>query len=700
MAFRPQTSRLRYRQYREDLANHRTEGSSRTAAAHAKAKPRRSRTFNDLIIEFFKMLRGHRMLLGSALFMLSLATLLSLIPPYATKIVVDNVLGTQPLPDLLARLLSPDIDRRELLGVVTVVVIAISLASVAVGIWSRWQATRVTKLMQASIRKRLFEHAVRLPLHKIQRIKSGGVASILREDAGGVAELVFGMLYNPFKAIITLIGCLIVLAIVDWRMLLGSLILFPIIFLTHRTWISRIRPVWRDIRASRQEIDSHATEAFGGMRVVRTFGRQQSEANRFSRNNHLMIRQEILAWWWSRSVDLAWSILIPLASAALLYYGGLRVLDGSITTGDLVAFLAYLAMLLGPLATLATSATQFQNSLAGLDRVLDLMAQPQEMPSQPGMLHVRPETTAGRITLHNVSFAYPGTDRAGGAGHYAIDGASSNGQSKGIRHQALGTSQEHSGGTNHQIPSAQCLVSNASLVLSNINLNVNAGEMIALVGPSGAGKTTLCNLIARFYDPIEGSIELDGTDLREIDVDSYRRLLGIVEQDIFLFDGSIGENISYGARPSANVGLEEITHAAKLANAHQFISEMPHGYNTIIGERGVRLSGGQRQRLAIARALLADPRILILDEATSNLDTEVERLIQQSLHRLMKGRTSFVIAHRLSTIAHANRIIVIDHGRIIEQGTHDELMATSGRYRHMVKLQTGRNVEDAVESEA
>ncbi len=221
--------------------------------------------------------------------------------------------------------------------------------------------------------------------------------------------------------------------------------------------------------------------------------------------------------------------------------------------------------------------------------------------------------------------------------------------------------------------------------LAEFSLDVEAGETIALVGPSGAGKTTLCNLAARFYDPTQGRILLDGRDLRKIEVESYRRLTGIVEQDVFLFDGTIGENIAYGSRRATDA---DVRRAAAIANADEFIDKLPQGYDTLIGERGVKLSGGQRQRIAIARAVLADPRILILDEATSNLDTESERLIQDSLIRLMENRTSLVIAHRLSTIAHANRIVVLEDGRISEIGSHDALMAAGGKYREMVLLQT------------
>ncbi len=595
--------------------------------------PRQDRSFLTLLREFLKLLTGHRVSIAVAMLTLSVSTVLKLVPPAATKIAIDYVFAGRPLPDYVTRRISLPADPRDLLILLAVAVIVISVVEIGIHLWGRWLATKATKLVQMSVRKRVFEHAVRLPLHRVYQLKSGGVTSILREDAGGVAELIFSMLYNPWRAIIQLVGSLAVLAWVDWRLLLGSLVLLPAVYLTHATWISRIRPLQRDVRRRRQEIDSHATEAFGGMRVVRTFGRQRSEAGRFTRGNHLMARQELLAWWRMRTVEMVWSILIPLASAGLLIYGGLQVLRGEITLGDLMMFLFYLAMLLEPIAVLANSATQFQSSLAGLDRVLDLLADPQEMLPTPDAITLDPQAVAGRLTLRDVNFQYPGS---------------------------------------------------TTPVLHGINLEVEPGETLALVGPSGDGKTTLCNLIARFYAPTSGDIEIDGVNLKDVRVESYRELISIVEQDIFLFDGTVAENIGYGARTAT---IEEIRHAARVANAHRFIEELPNGYDTIIGERGVRLSGGQRQRLAIARAVLADPRILILDEATSNLDTESERLIQESLARLTAGRTCFVIAHRLSTITDADRIFVLDDGRIVESGTHDGLMDHSSRYREMVELQ-------------
>lgn len=638
MPERSTASRQRFLEYKRELQRRRQSGEfQHTAKPHGRQPPAtpRHRSFGQLVREFYGLMRGHRLALGFALGTLTLSTMLKLIPPAATKLIIDNVLGDKPLPAPLAAWLPATETSRSLLMTIALAVVLIAVVESAVHLWGRWYATRVTKRVQASVRKRLFEHAVRLPLHRVYQLKSGGVASILREDAGGIAELIFTMVYNPWRAVVQLIGSLVILAFVDWRLLLGAMALLPFVFFTHRTWISRIRPLYRDIRSRRQEIDSHATEVFGGMRVVRAFGRSGAEAGRFMRGTHLMARQELNAWWWARLVEFAWETLIPLASAGLLLYGGIQVLQGELSLGDLMMFLAYLAMLLGPLAVLANSATQFQSDLAGLDRVLDLLAEPIEMVAPPDAVRVDPRQVRGQITIRDMSFQYPGSDER---------------------------------------------------VLKHIDLEVQPGEMVALVGPSGSGKTTLCNLVARFFDPVEGSIRLDGIDLRKIDVESYRKLLGVVEQDVFLFDGTVADNIGYAARWSH---ADDIRRAAQLANAHEFIEKLPLGYDTVIGERGVRLSGGQRQRLAIARAVLANPRILILDEATSNLDTESERLIQQSLATLLEGRTSFVIAHRLSTITHADRIIVLEGGEIVEQGTHDELLAASGRYRQMVQVQMG-----------
>jgi len=632
MALRAQPSRTSYASYRSAGAEGlwTPPGEGVDPRSHGT---KRSRTFFTLAGRLWGLLRGHRLTMAAALATLTLSTAIALLTPASTKIAIDYILTDSPGPQGLPEWLPVERDRVTLLWTLGAALVAAAVLSAIVAIWGRFQMTRLVKRLQVRLRRTAFSHAARLPLHRIHSIKSGGVASVLREDAGGAGELLFNVFYNPWRAVVQFAGTLIILTIVDWRLLLGSILLIPLIWATHRTWINRIRPVYRDIRRSRQAIDGRTAEAFGGMRVVRGFGRERTEGTRFVKRNHLMIRKEMLAWWRARLIDISWSVLVPVASAGVLIYGGTRVVNGSLTIGDVMMFSAYLLMLLGPLETLAVSATNAQNNLAGFDRLLDLLEERTELERQRDALPVDRATVRGRVALRGVSFQYPGA---------------------------------------------------ADFSLADIDLDVAPGEVVALVGPSGAGKTTLCNLIARFYDPDEGSVELDDVDVRRLDLDAYRSLLGVVEQDVFLFDGTIAENIAY-ARPHAS--MEQIRTAAFAANAAEFIESLDHGYETIIGERGVRLSGGQKQRIAIARAILAEPRILILDEATSNLDTRSERLIQASLAELMRDRTSFVIAHRLSTIRHADRIVVLRDGRIEQVGSHDELLAAGGGYADLLRLQ-------------
>ena len=626
-------SRSRFENYRKQVKLQQLPQGGIHSSGDVRSAKDRVRSAWQLVWEFLRLLYPFRQQIFWILLSVTISTLIGLLPPAGTKFIIDYGLNGNRLPESWLRRFPQLANPRQLLFFTVVAVAVISLLKITIHVWGRWYATKITKLIQLDLRRAVFEHAVRLPLHRIQEIRSGGVASILREDGGSVGELVFGMLFNPWRAVIQLIGSLAILAWVDWTMLLGAVVLLPTVFLTHRAWINRIRPQFRVIRKQREMIDASATEAFAGMRIVRAFSRQKREAARFTTENNLMARQELYAWWWMRVVEMVWETLIPLASAGLLFYGGWRVLDGHMSVGDLMMFLVYLLMLLEPLSTLAQSATQFQNSLSGLDRLLDLLQEPREMPSTSDSVKADRTRISGDVSFENVTFTYPGTK---------------------------------------------------SSALTNVDLVVKAGQTVALVGPSGAGKTTLSNLVARFYDPGFGRVTLDGRDLRDYDVESFRSLLGVVEQDVFLFDGTVGQNIAYARRDATS---DEIRAAAEAANAMEFIDRLVDGMNTVIGERGVRLSGGQRQRLAIARAILADPKVLILDEATSNLDTDSEQLIQQSLEKLMKGRTCFVIAHRLSTIASADLIVVMENGQISQTGSHAALMAQGGKYRAMVEQQ-------------
>ncbi len=623
---------LKFRDKARKKANKPSSGSFHGQSA--KKIGTRERSFSELFFEFLRLTAGHRPQIISALALLTVGIGLRLIPPLGTKLAIDLALTKPPgpIPSWLTSFNPPQEPLAILIAIAGMVVL-VTATSTLVHLTSRWLATKTVNQTQVAIRKKVFEHAIKLPLNLVQDLKSGGAASLIREDAGGVADLIFSMLYNPWRAIIQLTGSLIILTLVDWKLMVGGLLLLPLVWVSHRTWINRIRPLYRDIRKQRQAIDGSVTETFGGIRVVRTFARHRHETSRFVREGNYLIRQQLFTWWWTRLIETVWEVVIPLASTALLLYGGYQIIESQLTLGDLMMFLVYLTMLLDPLATLAASAATFQNNLAGLDRILDVLEVKHELPTNPDSVVVQKAKVPGRIELQNINFTYPGSDQK---------------------------------------------------VLRDVCFEVNPGETIALVGRSGAGKTTLTNLIARFYDPTSGHIKLDGRDLRDIDLSSYRQLLGIVEQDVFLFDGTIRENISYSRR---DISEDTVRIAASMAAAHDFISRLPLGYDSRIGERGVKLSGGQRQRIAIARAICADPKILILDEATSNLDSESEQLIQSSLQELLKDRTAFVIAHRLSTIRNADKIVVLDDGRVIETGTHENLLAKGGAYSEMIRLQ-------------
>ncbi len=630
------SSRLRFERYRSELAQ---RAKSKKEDARGKPKGQRQRSFGALFRAYLGLLRPYRASLVITFASLAIATCLALVPPAGVKIAIDSVFGDKPLPEWLARIAPSWLDvhdRSAILAMVAGLTLATIMVKVSIGLVGRSRATIIAKRLQVSMRRRAFAKAIRLPLARVHDLKAGGVASMLREDAGAAGELLFGLLYNPFRAVIQLLGSLAILAWTDWRLLVGAVVLLPMVWFSHRTWIGRIRPIYRDLKKVRDEIDGHAAESFSGIRVVRGFAREGAETARFSRGTNMQARTELLVWWWSRGVEIAWELFIPAATAALLWYGGTQVVQGRLTAGDLVMFLTYITLLLGPLEVLANTATSLQTGLASLDRTLDLLDEKDEFAdtSARATVQLEPQSVRGHMRFEGVHFRYPGSDRP---------------------------------------------------VLDGVDFDAPPGTMVALVGHSGAGKTTLSNLVARFHDPTEGRVTLDGHDLRDIALPSFRRLLGIVEQDVFLFDGTIRENIAY-ARPDASD--EAVLHAARVARADVFIDKLDGKYDARIGERGVKLSGGERQRLALARAVLADPRILILDEATSNLDTESERHIQAALGDILRGRTSFVIAHRLSTIREADLILVMEDGKVVERGTHDQLIATSGRYATMVVLQT------------
>ncbi len=567
--------------------------------------------------------------------------LLSYIKPYKQRLIeavvcivvaaAANLYLPWVIKDMIDKVLAArDMDMLNLICVGIVVIFFIR------GIFYYGQGYLVSYIGQrviVDVRDVLFRKLQRLPISFFDRHQTGEVMSYISNDVAALQSALVERMVEMMTESAIFFGSLVMMVLLDWKLSILTLITVPLVGLAMDIFGKKVRSAGAVIQERMSDITALMQESISSERVVKSFVREEFEIDRFHTQNELNFRAVMKDAQLSSLLTPTVEFLAALAVTVIIWFGGKEVVDGVITAGTLVAFLTYAVNLANPVKRLSRIYAQIQKAMAGADRVFALLDMEETVTSAPGAKTLPP--VEGRVCFSDVSFSY-----------------------------------------REDVPA-----------LTDLTFTAEPGQMIAFVGPSGAGKSTVANLIPRFYDVTGGSITVDGYDVRDVTTESLRSQIGIVPQETVLFSATVRENIRYGR---LNATDAEIEAAAKSANAHDFIMALPEGYDTEIGERGANLSGGQRQRIAIARAILKDPRILILDEATSALDTESEKVVQAALDRLMVGRTSFVIAHRLSTIIGADRIYVLDGGRVREQGTHEELLAAGGLYAGLYQIQYGK----------
>lgn len=566
-------------------------------------------------------LRPYRGWIVVALIAMVISAGLGLVIPLAIGQVVNLITGDQALPV---------VQIAQLLGIVMI-------GQLLTGVIQTYCLSFVGERVVSDLRIAAYEHLQKLDLAFFEQRRTGEITSRITNDVTLIQTTVTNSLPTLLGGVIQLVGAVALMLVVSWQLSGLVLILVPTLVLIgvfFGRWLRQISTAVQDRLADATSI---LEETVAGVRVVRSFRREDYEIARFRAAVEATFATALKLARIRAIFQPAMSLAVWMALIGILAIGGYMVSTGVLTTGSLISFLFYAVMAAGSMGVFASLFAQLQEALGATTRVFELLDQQPLVADAPDAIPLPP--VEGRIEFREVSFAYQSA-------------------------------------TNNGSP--------APVVLRDFSLAIEAGEMVALVGPSGAGKSTIASLIPRFYDVSAGSVLIDGYDVRRVQIQSLRDQIGIVLQETQLFSGSVRDNIRYGRLEATD---EEIEAAARMANAHEFICQLPDGYDTPVGERGVRLSGGQRQRIAIARAILKNPRILILDEATSSLDSESERLVQEALERLMAGRTSIVIAHRLSTVQRADRIAVIVAGELVEIGTHHELLARDGVYARLYERQ-------------
>lgn len=583
-----------------------------------------------LLKRFYPYFKPYLHILLFDLFCASLTSVCDLVLPLIVRF-ITNTITTSP-SDLTVNLIVR----------LTLLYIALRIIDVSANYYMQNRGHIMGARIEKDMRKDLFGKFQELSYGYYSSNKTGQLISRITTDLFDITEFAHHCPEEYFIAAVKIVFSFAVLIRVNVPLTLLLFALIPLMLLCAMRFRVRMRNAFKWQRSELGEINSHVEDSLLGIRVSKSFANEDVEEARFEEGNERFLSTKKYAYRNMAGFRGVTRLFDGLMYISIVFFGSLALIKGKITAGDFIAYLMYVAVLLESVRRVVEFTEQFQRGITGIERFIEIMDTEIEIEDSPDAIDM-PDEVRGDIEFDNVSFSY---SEAGGP----EDGAEEPGE---------------------------------TLVLNGLSLKINSGENVAIVGPSGAGKTTFCNLIPRFYDVSGGAILVDGRDIRSYKVRSLRTKIGMMQQDVYLFSDTVAGNIEYG-KPGAS--REEIIEAAKLAGAHEFICELPDGYDTYVGERGARLSGGQKQRISIARVFLKNPPILILDEATSSLDNESERYIQESLSELAKGRTTITIAHRLSTVKNAGRIIVLTEGGIAEEGTHDELLEKGGIYADLYNL--------------